>query len=336
MKNPRVVIIDRDPAVQHAVEAGLVPHGCEVTAVGDGLSGLDIALASSPDVILADYRMTGINVFRFLEKLKQKNMLKNIVLLLLINQGDTYDELTLRLAGISDFLAKPLKNQDILERIQRFLPAPSPMPVALDQPEHMFAGSDTDSVKIEQLLGWSPSSTESPFSELSDEHTSGFDLSSPGPAVPATAANDVLLFTHHNEETPAETLSPDLDFGADDIGMGDPAALVESPDQPAFFSSEPAAATSVPAPGATNGLSVTGTSSQASELVDRVAKDVIEKIAWDVVPELAQRSIEQVVKAVVERIVWETVPTIAESAIKNEIERLKSEDAPPPQQSFPG
>jgi len=330
MKNSRVVVIDRDPVVQRAVEAGLVNQGCEVTAVGDGLSGLDIALAASPDMIFADYRMTGINVFRFLEKLKQKNVLKNAVLLLLINPGDSYDELTLRLAGISDFLSKPLKTEDMLERVQRFLPDPAPAPVTFDQPEPILA--ETDTVKIEHLLGWSPTAAESPFSELGDEHSGTFDLSVPGASVPSPAPNDVLLFTHQSEETPAETLSPDLDFGEGNID----AQFSAAPEHPAPFIGDPSDMTSIPESGPTSGASSDGTSVRASELVDRMTKDVVEKIAWEVVPHLAQRSIEQIVKAVVERIVWETVPVIAETAIKNEIERLKSEDAPPPQQSFSG
>jgi len=332
MKNSRVLIIDRDPSVQRVVEASLAPQGCEVTTVGDGLSGLDIALAASPDMILTDYRMAGINVFRFLEKLKQKNALKNVVLLLLINPGDTYDELTLRLAGISDFLAKPLKTEDMLDRVQRFLSTPEP--AVLDQPEQTFASTETDTVKIEHLLGWSPSSTESPFSELGNEYSGSFDLSSPGPAVPSTVANDALLFTHQGEETPAETLSPDLAFGEDHIDLNDSAVPVEFPEHEADLSDEPRASAPIPASGSAADFSSNGTPSSVPELVDRTAKDVIEKIAWDVVPGLAQRSIEQVVKAVVERIVWETVPAIAETAIKNEIERLKSED--PPQQPFSG
>ena len=62
------------------------------------------------------------------------------------------------------------------------------------------------------------------------------------------------------------------------------------------------------------------------EMVERLAHDVaqqvVEKVAWDVVPDLAKQSLERIVTAVVERVIWDIVPTIAEAAIKQEIDRL--------------
>jgi hypothetical protein len=62
------------------------------------------------------------------------------------------------------------------------------------------------------------------------------------------------------------------------------------------------------------------------EAVERLTQDiahqVVEKVAWDVVPDLAKQSLERIVATVVERVVWDIVPTIAEAAVKQEIERL--------------
>jgi hypothetical protein len=83
----------------------------------------------------------------------------------------------------------------------------------------------------------------------------------------------------------------------------------------------PAAETVSPLQPARNG----GPSPQP-ELVERLARDaardVVEKVAWDLVPGLAKESVERVITAVVERVVWDIVPTIAESIIKQEIDRL--------------
>ena len=61
-------------------------------------------------------------------------------------------------------------------------------------------------------------------------------------------------------------------------------------------------------------------------MVDRVAKDVVEKVAWELLPGLAQQSMERIIQDVVERVVWEAVPSIAETVIKQEIERLKKDN----------
>jgi CheY-like chemotaxis protein len=206
MSAPRLLVIDHDPSVQRAVEATLGAEGCEVTAVGDGLTALDVALATTPDLILADYRMEGTNIFRFLEKLKQKNVLKNVALLLLVNPGDVYDELTLRLVGVTDFLRKPLNPKEMIDRVKRYNPIPAPVPAA---PMASASAPQPAPPKIEDLLGWTQDAP-SPFSELSQDRSTGFDFSLPV-ADSSSGALDTTQFLDRNELTPTDHPTPGSD-----------------------------------------------------------------------------------------------------------------------------
>jgi len=319
MSVPRLLVIDQDPSVQHAVETALSPHGFEVTTVGDGLSALDVALATAPDIILADFRMDGINIFRFFEKLKQKNVLKTVALLLLVSPTEVYDELTLRLVGVSDFLRKPLNTQELLDRVKRYVPTPAAVPSATPP----VKSPKGDEVNIEDIMGWSRPSTASPFSELSQERSSGIDLSIEPPAAAPETAEDTL-FLERNEVTPSDFLSPP----ADEHTIVAPAAAAApdtadraQPGAPPTAGERTPGLTDRPS-GAPN-----GSSGLAHDMVDRVAKDVVEKVAWELLPGLAQQSMERIIKDVVERVVWEAVPSIAETAIKQEIERLKKDNS---------
>jgi CheY-like chemotaxis protein len=317
MSVPRLLVIDQDPSVQHAVETALSPHGFEVTAVGDGLSALDVTLATAPDIILADFRMDGINIFRFFEKLKQKNVLKTVALLLLVSPTEVYDELTLRLVGVSDFLRKPLNAQELLDRVKRYVPTPAAIPSATPR----VKSPKGDEVNIEDIMGWSRPSTASPFSELSQERSGGIDLTIEPPAAAPETAEDTL-FLEHNEVTPSDFLSPP----ADEHTVVSPAAAAapdtadrDRPGAPPVAGERTPGLTDRPS-GATN-----GSLGLAHDMVDRVAKDVVEKVAWELLPGLAQQSMERIIKEVVERVVWEAVPAIAETAIRQEIERLKKD-----------
>jgi len=54
--------------------------------------------------------------------------------------------------------------------------------------------------------------------------------------------------------------------------------------------------------------------------------EVVEKIAWEVIPGVIEAALpKEVLKSIVERVVWETVPALAEIAIKKEIQRLQPE-----------
>lgn len=325
MSTPRLLVIDHDPAVQRAVETALSAEGCEVTAVGDGLTALDVALATTPDVILADYRMEGTNIFRFLEKLKQKNMLKNVALLLLVNPGDVYDELTLRLVGVTDFLRKPLNAKETVDRVKRYSPIPTSVSAAPSPPP----AAEPAPAKIEDLLGWSQDAP-SPFSELSQDRSAGFDFSLPAADGPSDAL-DTTEFLDRNELTPSDQPTPAGNTGH---------AFDELPDNP--FTPEMDAAEPVasrvgfppteakqgspppPKPQALAGRNGTTLPPQGAVegITKEITREIVEKVAWDVVPGLAKESLERVVNEVVERIVWDVVPSVAEAAINREIERL--------------
>jgi hypothetical protein len=61
-------------------------------------------------------------------------------------------------------------------------------------------------------------------------------------------------------------------------------------------------------------------------------KDSVEKILWEVAPDLVERMLKEMLKGAlesltkeVEKVIWETVPDLAETMISKEIERIRSE-----------
>ena len=70
MANEKVLVIeDRRENLVFLANQILRPNGYEVSTAGDGQTGLDKALAESPDLIIMDFRMpkmTGIEVLQAL------------------------------------------------------------------------------------------------------------------------------------------------------------------------------------------------------------------------------------------------------------------------------
>ncbi len=61
-------------------------------------------------------------------------------------------------------------------------------------------------------------------------------------------------------------------------------------------------------------------------------KDSIEKVLWEVAPELVERMLKEILKgsiasvtSEVEKVIWETVPDLASTMISKEIEKIKAE-----------
>lgn len=71
-----------------------------------------------------------------------------------------------------------------------------------------------------------------------------------------------------------------------------------------------------------------------NQSLDRTLKDVVEKVAWEVIPDVAERVVKGVIEASItsgiretlEKVAWEVVPDMAEMLITKEIERLKASE----------
>lgn len=159
----RVLLIDDNLAVQKLVELTLRKEGYDVTSIDNGLSALDLAFKNQPDLILADYNLEGMNIFNFVQKIRQRGSLVEIPIILLINSTESYDPAQLQSAGIQAFLKKPIDSRELIQEAKRQTGTAETVMADLNASgkkegsslsEH-FSNPGSDAVKIEELLGWS-------------------------------------------------------------------------------------------------------------------------------------------------------------------------------------
>lgn len=79
---PRVLLVDDDEKLRHSLRGVLEDHGIEVVGeAGDGVEGVALSWKLSPDVVLMDYRMPGMNGIQAVEEIKQSSADTEIILL---------------------------------------------------------------------------------------------------------------------------------------------------------------------------------------------------------------------------------------------------------------
>ncbi|MFQ5542839.1 MAG: response regulator [Nitrospiria bacterium] len=154
----RVLLADENLAVQKLVELTLHREGMEVISADNGLSALDLALKWPPDIILADFNLEGLSFRQFHQKVKQKESLKEIPVIVLVNSTEIYDAGELKSQGVYLILKKPIDAEQLASEVGRMMAPPEKReedPEAQEAsslPEHF---SETEeSLKIEELLGW--------------------------------------------------------------------------------------------------------------------------------------------------------------------------------------
>jgi len=116
----RVLLIDDHALVRKGLEELLGSRGIEVVgSAGSGDEGYDMALQSSPDVILLDIKMPGLSGLETLEKLRNNNI-KIPVLMLTMSRDEADLEQALR-KGADGYLLKDMDPDDLIPALNDVL-----------------------------------------------------------------------------------------------------------------------------------------------------------------------------------------------------------------------
>jgi CheY-like chemotaxis protein len=85
----RVLVVDDSPTVLYVLQATLEARHYEVATASDGNEGLEKARAWSPDLIVTDSVMPGVDGFAFLRGLKENSAL-SVIPVIMLTTGDPH------------------------------------------------------------------------------------------------------------------------------------------------------------------------------------------------------------------------------------------------------
>jgi two-component system OmpR family response regulator len=101
----RVLLVDDEVGLTHAIARGLRAEGHAVDLAHDGISGRDAALRGGYDVVVLDIMLPGLQGYRVLEELRAGG-LTTPVMMLSAKDGE-YDQADALDLGADDYLTKP-------------------------------------------------------------------------------------------------------------------------------------------------------------------------------------------------------------------------------------
>lgn len=124
-----VLVIDDDCNVRDTVGVMLEQEGFRAVLAGDGLSGVQQALAIKPGVILVDLRMPGLSGAEVCQQIRATGM-KTPLIVLSASSGET-DKVRLLDIGADDYVTKPFGARELLARIRAVLRRAAPDDIRL-------------------------------------------------------------------------------------------------------------------------------------------------------------------------------------------------------------
>ncbi len=118
-----VLIVDDEQTMQAYARALLEPEGYQVKTVSSGADALYLVRhGQSPDVVLLDLRMPGLDGLQTLEQMHQVDPALKVVMLSCVSDSRKVVE-AMRL-GAADYISKPFRKDDLQNVLQPLLVAP--------------------------------------------------------------------------------------------------------------------------------------------------------------------------------------------------------------------
>ncbi len=116
-----ILVVDDTPTNLEVLFDFLNNAGFRVLFAEDGESALDKAHYASPNLILLDILMPGMDGFETCRRLKESEATKSIPVIFLTALTDTVDKVKGFSLGAVDFITKPLQYEEVLARVETHL-----------------------------------------------------------------------------------------------------------------------------------------------------------------------------------------------------------------------
>ena len=111
----KILVVEDEPSLQETLAYNLKKEGYIVEAVGDGLVALESARKLSPDLIVLDLMLPGIDGFEVCRILRKE---MNTPILMLTARDEEIDRVVGLEVGADDYLTKPFSMRELVARVK--------------------------------------------------------------------------------------------------------------------------------------------------------------------------------------------------------------------------
>jgi len=316
----KILVADDSVTMRNVVQMTFAAENAEVLTAGNGEQALRAIAESRPEVILIDSVLPGTDGYEICRAIRSNSAVASTAVILLTSQFNKYDTERGRECGVDDHVIKPFDTQALIDRVSQVMSRPrsSPAPKAVN-------GGAAERVSIERAATVADYGERSP--SRPQQRTVAFGSAPPFATDESTAASRSLDLATRGA-APLATERPVLEL-AEDIGPNDAPTVINTKRENVLGSppmaggverrpieKAPSPAKEVSARSDESPKNVTGA------VVDKAASLFNSRLSDLNLSDTQLQALLALSKDVVEKVAWEVVPDLAETIIREEIRRL--------------
>lgn len=130
----KILIVDDDNNIAELISLYLTKECFETQIVNDGESALDAIRSFSPNLILLDLMLPGIDGYQVCREVRASS---SIPIIMLSAKGEIFDKVLGLELGADDYMEKPFDTKELVARVKAVLRRYKMMPAAAEEPDNM-------------------------------------------------------------------------------------------------------------------------------------------------------------------------------------------------------
>ncbi len=123
MPEETILIVEDSEFNQRLLEAVLTPHGYHLLIAPDGETGVELAEAEQPDIILMDILLPGIDGYEATQQLRANPKTQHIVIVALTASSEPEEQDQALASGCDGYIVKPIDTRAFPQQIRQILSA---------------------------------------------------------------------------------------------------------------------------------------------------------------------------------------------------------------------
>jgi DNA-binding response OmpR family regulator len=142
-RRTRILLVDDEPLVREELGALLADEGYEVITAGDGEEGISLFRKEAPDLVITDVRMPRRDGLSLAMIIKQED--PSVPVTVITGHGTEAMAIEALRAGVTDFIKKPVRLDDLIAALSRMEAARVPaslgageLPAAVELVSHLW------------------------------------------------------------------------------------------------------------------------------------------------------------------------------------------------------